>query len=178
MITLLFIASTLLQTPEPMPQRKVQADAPRDTQPQADRKDKDDVANTTPEEAFRTFMIAMLTHDEATLRAVTVKTDDFDWLLKGDPVPPEHLEAAKKDIQKPLRALKAGDEVKLPGNRKVTVQPEEVTADRAVLVADWMAVPTRMWKVDGRWRVDAVPLIAARKAADAAQRKKAAPNKQ
>lgn len=178
MITLILMASTLLQSPEPTPQPKVQADVRKDAQSKTDRKDKDDVANTTPEEAFRTFMIAMLTHDEATLRAVTVKTDDFDWLLKGDPVPPEHLEAAKRDIQKPLRALKAGDEVKLPGNRKVTVQPEEVTADRAVLVADWMAVPTRMWKVDGRWRVDAVPLIAARKAADAAQRKKAAPNKQ
>lgn len=46
------------------------------------------VADSTPEDALRTFMLALLAQDEAALRAVSLPNPDLDWLLKGQPAPP------------------------------------------------------------------------------------------
>ena len=46
------------------------------------------VARRTPEDALRTFMLALISQDEASLRKVTVPNPDLGWLLKGDPLPP------------------------------------------------------------------------------------------
>ena len=43
------------------------------------------VADATPEDALRTFMLAVMAQDEAALRAVTLPNPDLDWLLKGQP---------------------------------------------------------------------------------------------
>jgi hypothetical protein len=135
-----------------------------------------DVAAATPEEAFRTFLIAMVTKDEATLRSVTLPTDEFDWLLKGQALPADRIEDFKAQVaRQPIRALKPGEVISLPGNRKMTVQPEEVTADRAVLLPEGAPLPNRLQKVDGRWRVDATPIIAGRKAAESARKKATRP---
>ncbi len=133
------------------------------------------VAATSPEGALRTFQIALLTKDEATLRAVTLPTDDFAWLLKGQVAPPGKVEAAKAYFaDQSIKALKPGDTFTLPGNRNIVVKAEEVTTDRAVLVPEGAPIPTRCHRVEGRWRVDATAIIAGRKAADAAARKKGA----
>jgi hypothetical protein len=108
----------------------------------------------------------MMTKDEATLRAVTVPTEDFEWLLRGSPVPPEEVEKFKAQMaRQPIRALKPGDEITLPGNRKATVTPQAVTADKAMLLLEGHPLPYQLRRVDGRWRVDADPIIAGRKAA-------------
>ena len=169
MFTLLLM-SALFQVPESKPQSQSPPAAAKDN----DRRDNDDVAAATPEQALRTFHIAMLSHDEATLRAVTLPTDDFDWLLKGDVMTADQVAEAKQEIHRQtIRTLKVGDEVKLPGNRRVTVQPTEVTADRAVLLIEGASVPSRIWKVEGSWQVDARPVIEVCKAAHAAIKKKA-----
>ncbi|MDB5352782.1 MAG: hypothetical protein JWN86_4029 [Planctomycetota bacterium] len=131
-----------------------------------------DIAAKTPEEAFRTFVAAMITKDEKTVRALALPSDEIDWLLKGQGVPAGQVEAIKAQIAKmPIKALKPGDTYTLPGNRKMTVKPEEVAEDRVVLLPEGSPLPTRCQKVDGRWRVDAGPMIAGRKAADAARKK-------
>jgi hypothetical protein len=63
----------------------------------------------------------------------------------------------------------------LAGNRKLKVRPEEVTAERAVLLPEGAPIPNRLQRVDGRWRVDATPIIAGRKAAEAARKKATRP---
>ncbi len=123
----------------------------------------------TPEQALRTFLMAVVTKDEATLHGVTLPTDDFDWLLRGEAVPADHLEEAKAWTERPIRVLRPGDEIILPGNRRTTVAPDEVDPDHAVLWPEGDPVPHRLQRIDGQWRVDARPLIAARKAADAAR---------
>jgi hypothetical protein len=172
MFTLVLILSSALQAQEP---KSPQAPADRGTaKGEKDGKPKAEVAAATPEQALRTFLVAMMTKDETTLREVTVPTDDFDWLLKGQAVPAEHVEEFKAQMaRQPIRTLKPGDEFTLPGNRKMTIQASEVTADRAILVPEGAPVPNRVRKVDGRWRVDATPIIAGRKAADAARKKAA-----
>lgn len=131
-------------------------------------------AGGTPEDALRAFLLAMATHDEQTLRAVTLPVADFEWLLKGQAVPPDKLNELRADFERnpiQIRRLKAGDKFTLPGNREITIPRGDVSADRAVLVPAGAPVPTRMRKVDGHWRVDARPIIDARKAADAVRRK-------
>ncbi len=135
-------------------------------------KAKTDIAAKTPEQALWTFLVAIATKDEETLRAVTVSTDDFDWLMKGEGVPADKRNEFKAVVaRQPIRALKAGDEVSLPGNRKTTVAADEVSDDRAVLLPEGAPLPNRLRKVDGLWRVDATPIVAGRKAAEAARKK-------
>ena len=128
------------------------------------------IANTTPEEALRSFIIAMFIQDEAALRAVTLPTDpaEFKWLVGGQPIPPDQLEEIKAQMKRvPIRVLKPGETVTLPRNRKVTIRPEDIGVDRTMLLPEGAPLPTRLRKVEGRWRVDPTPIIAARKAADA-----------
>jgi hypothetical protein len=169
--TLILITSFALQAPE----SKSETPAGRGAKA-GEPGSKTEVAAATPEQALRSFVIAMMTKDETTLRAVTLHTEDFDWLLRGQALPEDQIEDFKAQItRQPIRALKAGDEITLPGNRKVKVLPEEVTADRAVLVPQGAPFPTRLRMIDGRWRVDATPMIAGRKAAEAARQKTAKP---
>jgi hypothetical protein len=137
-----------------------------------------EVPAATPEQAWRTFLTAMIVKDAATLRAVTLPAParDFEVLLLGQGPPPDQVEAVKAQIAKQkIRVLKPGDEFTLPGGRKLKVQPEEVGDDRAVLLPEGAPLPTRVRKVENRWRVDASPIIAGRKAAEAARKKAETP---
>ncbi|MFO0891448.1 MAG: hypothetical protein U0790_20180 [Isosphaeraceae bacterium] len=130
------------------------------------------IANATPEEALRTFMLAMMTHDEASLREVTLPAEGFEWLLAGQAAPAEAVAGMKAQLAKqPVRRLKPGDRFSLPRGRSAVVGKDEVGPDRAVLIPEGAPLPTRLEKVQGRWKVDARPFIAGRKAADAARRK-------
>ena len=42
-----------------------------------------DLADSTPEDALTTFLLALAAQDEVTLRAVTTPDDEFPWLLRG-----------------------------------------------------------------------------------------------
>jgi hypothetical protein len=169
MLTLILILASALQVPDTNSGAAKDSGAAKVAQK---AKSKSNVAASTPEQAWRTFMVAMVTGDGPTLRAVTLPTDDFDWLLKGEAAPANRIEEIKAQIAKlPIRALKPGDKIKLPRNREFTVSKADVTKDRAMLLPDGDPIPHRLQNVDGRWRVDAAPIIAARKAADAARKK-------
>ncbi len=173
MFTLFLILFFSLQTPESKPQAPTERGA---TTLDPSRKAKADVAAATPEQALRNFFVAMVTKDVTTLRDLTLPTDDFDWLLMGQALPANQIEVFKAQMAgQPIRTLRPGDEFTLAGNRKLKVLPEEVTADRAVLVPEAIPLPMRLRKVEGRWRVDAGPIIAARKAAEAARKKATRP---
>lgn len=129
-------------------------------------------AQDTPEAAFKSFFLAMALGDEMAMKRLTVPVEGFEWLLKGDRVPPERAEEFRKLVMESmmLTRLKAGDEVKLPNGRVVRIAPEQVTEDRAVLMMKGGPIPTDLHRVAGTWRVDPRPVIAGRKAADAARR--------
>jgi hypothetical protein len=130
------------------------------------------VADATPEDALRTFMLALMTQEEAALRMVTLPNADLAWLLKGQPAPPEVVKAASAQFAKlPIKRLKEGERVALPKGKQYVVAAHEVGEDRAVVLPQGAPVPTRLRKVDNHWKVAADPFIAARKAADAAMKK-------
>jgi hypothetical protein len=130
------------------------------------------VTDATPEEALRTFMLALLAQNETALRAVTVPDPDLSWLLKSEPLPPDVIKDASAQIAKqPIKRLKAGETITLARGRKVVVAPDEVGDEKAILLPQGAPIPTRLQRLKGRWKVDASPFIAGRKAADAARKK-------
>jgi hypothetical protein len=130
------------------------------------------LADSTPEDALRTFMLAILAQDEAAVRAVTLPNPDFDWLLKSQPAPPQVIKDATAQFGRlPMKRLQRGEKVALPQGKQYVVTTSEVGEDRAVLLPQGAPVPTRLQRVAGHWKVAADPFIAARKAADAAKKK-------
>jgi len=153
-----------LATPDTMPSRSGKG-ASKGVAPPA-------LADATPEDALRTFMVALVAHDEATLRAITLPAPDFEWILKGEAPPPEAMNQIREEFAKqPIKRLKQGDRVTLPRGQVSVVGANEVGEDRALLLPAGAPMPTRLQKVSGHWKVSAEPIIAARKAAEAAQRK-------
>ncbi len=126
----------------------------------------------TPEDALRNFMVAFVQQDEAALRAITLPDPDFDWLLRGQRPPTEAVEEMRTlAMRLTIRRLEPGESVTLPKGQTLTVRPEEVSEDRAILLPEGDFLPVRLRRVEGHWKVDARPIISARKAAAAAQQK-------
>ncbi len=119
----------------------------------------------------------MATRDENVLREVTLETEDFEWLLKGEAVPAERIDEFTTFMEElEIRTLEGGEEIELPGNRKAIVRPEEVAEDRALLLPKGAPLPTRLRKVEGQWKVDATLVVKGRKAAEAAREKAVQPS--
>jgi hypothetical protein len=135
------------------------------------------VVDATPEDAFRTFMMAIMTHDEAALRVISLPNPnpDFAWLLKGPVAPPEVAKDASARFAKlSIKRLKAGDIFTPPTGKAQTVTAVEVGEDKAVLVLEGTPIPIRCKNVEGHWKVETALLIAGDKAADAARKTAAA----
>lgn len=123
----------------------------------------------TPEAALRTFMVAVVAHDEAALRAVTLPDPEFDWLTRGDPAP-EEVVARMRTLAKAMkiRRLKPGDRIRGPQGKATAVGQDEVGENRALLLPEGAPEPIRARRVDGKWKIDARPAINQRKEAAAA----------
>ncbi|WP_165250235.1 hypothetical protein [Paludisphaera soli] len=127
-----------------------------------------EIRDRTPEDALRTFLLAIAAKDRDLLRAVSLADESLDVLVAGldAPAPPGSLGALQSRFDRmTFRRLKAGDRVTMPGGRGGTIQPSDVREGRVVLLPEGQRTPTRLELVDGRWKVFARPFIAARGAA-------------
>ncbi len=128
----------------------------------------------TPEGAVRAFLASMLGPDPATLHQVILPVADADFalLLASKPMSTEVRQAEVGRIASmPLRSLKAGDTVTLPGGRTLTIGKADVGRDTVLLQMSSNPLPLLVHRVKGRWYVDAAPLIAARRTAAELQQK-------
>jgi hypothetical protein len=124
----------------------------------------------TPEDALHGFLVAFVEQDEAALRAITLPDPELEWLARGLRPPANALEMMRTyAMELKTRRLKPGESVALPEGQPITVRPEDVTEDRAVLLPEGDLLPIKLRRVEGHWKVDARPIIVARKAAAAAQ---------
>jgi hypothetical protein len=126
----------------------------------------------TPEDALHSFLVAFVEQDEAALRAITLPDPDLDWLVRGLRPPAGAVEMMRTyAMELKTRRLKPGETVALPEGQPITVRAEDVTEDRAVLLPEGDLLPIKLRRVEGHWKVDARPIIVARKAAAAAHQK-------
>ncbi len=110
------------------------------------------------------------------MRRVIIPTEETElkWLLNGQKAPPEAHDQIRDHFQKlAVKPLKVGDVIELPGKKTLQITDEMVGPDRAMLQFEGDPMPCRVERVDGQWLVDPLPLIAARKAAAAAIKKRA-----
>jgi hypothetical protein len=153
------------------------SEKPARTRPPSERRVEDDpprgeLANHTPEQALRTFLLALAAQDETTLRAVCMPGEELDWLLKARPRPPSQNapDRMKQRLERAgFRRLSAGTPVTMPNGRSGMIQPTDVTEGRVVLTAEGFSTPTRVQNQVGIWKVYARPFIVARKAGPARQ---------
>ena len=122
------------------------------------------LADSTPQDALKTFLVALAAQDEATLHAVTLPDAEFEWLLKSPKAPPDVLARIKAGLEKtPMKRLTAGDRVRMPDGESRVIKPIDVREGRVVLWPDGAPLPSRLENVGGHWKVFARPFIAARK---------------
>jgi hypothetical protein len=127
-----------------------------------------ELADSTPEEALKTFLLALAAHDEATLRAVALPDAELDRLVQGPPASPEALARLRAQLEgQPMRRLREGDAVRMPDGESRVIKPADVRAGRVVLWPSGAPLPSRVEEVGGHWKVFARPFIAARKRAEA-----------
>ena len=124
----------------------------------------------TPEEVVRAFFVAMFSNDEVGVRKEMLPNPNPEILWQGEPLPPEFLRWAKPHLQNmTCRECKVGEIIDLPGAPSLEVTDQMVN-ERSRLVFPIIGdepspIPLFVFLVDGAWKVDAAPLIAARQAA-------------
>lgn len=133
----------------------------------------------SPDGAVRGLLVALAERDPAALRAVTLSLPpaDVKLLLGGAPVPaPDRGKALPLIAGMPMRQMQAGEEIDLgTAGGKFVAAPGMVGEGRAVVVPQHFPTPLSVRRVNGRWRVDAAPLVAAKKAQHTAVAPAAAP---
>ena len=124
----------------------------------------------SPEQALRSFLIAMATSDREALANTSLPHEELDLLLQGETLTEEQIKSMRTHFaQTPIESLTVGDTFMLPGNRPITMDETFVNATRKQLVLADMPTPFTVVLTDDQWRVDPGGLIAARKAAQRAR---------
>jgi hypothetical protein len=157
--------------------------APKKPAPPAEKPAFTPAFPNTAEGAVRGLLVSMMNGDAAAVRAVVlpVPAADLKLLLGGSGqsslTPEQRAQALPFVAGMPIHAMLPGESVDLPGapGEKLTVTPDMVGEDRAVLLPQRFPQPFVVRRVSGTWRVDAAPLIAARRAAAKAAAAQAAP---
>jgi hypothetical protein len=75
----------------------------------------------------------------------------------------------------PLARLQVGDEVKIPGGKTLTLDESHINENRQQLMPAGSPLPMTVARQDGKWKVDASPIIASRKAAAKARAQQGQP---
>ena len=131
---------------------------------------KESAAPSSPEDSVRNFLLAMLERNEKELRKWSLPHKDWDILLAGNRPPQEALKQIKSAFKNiPIKRLKVGDRVALPGGRTMTVDESRVNENWRLLQLENDPLPWTLVNKEGEWKVDPSPIIAARKAAAAAR---------
>jgi hypothetical protein len=133
-----------------------------------------DYSAQSPEDAVQTLMLSMLKGDADTIKAITLPVDEMEILWQGGTPPKEVFDQIEKSIRAAkYTRVKEGEKAQLPDGKEVVIE-KGMIGDKKVLLwveMDGQRMPTPFWteQKGDDWKVDAKPLIAARKAAKATQ---------
>ncbi len=116
-------------------------------------------ADSTPEDALKTFYLALRAQDGEALRAVTLADDEFPWLLRGRPASPSDLAQMKSRLeQTSMKRLKPGDVARMADGESQTLKPDDLRAGRAVIWPEGSSHALRLEDVGGHWKVERAAL--------------------
>jgi hypothetical protein len=110
-------------------------------------------SNVTPEETYRSFMIANLSGDESAIRPLVLDHDNAEVLWQG--AYPPNVAATLAEQYRTMEISRVGTP----------------NADRVVLQSSAAPMPLTVVNVDGDWKVDAEPIIEFRKGAEELKQK-------
>lgn len=131
-------------------------------------------AARTPEDVLKAFMLALFDGDQEAIRRTALPSPDLAVLWQADKltVGQKAIAVAQINSSRPRR-LKVGETVKLPGGKKLVIDANRVN-DRTLMIDAFEApVPFILVKAGDEWKVDASPIIAARKAAAMTRQRRA-----
>lgn len=135
-------------------------------------------SSQSPEAVLRQFLVAMTLGDKETGKTLLRPNPANQILWQGAHPPSETAEKVRQHFQNlALRRLKIGEKVTLPGGNVLVVDDRQVNLDRVLIAAADAPVPFVLVRLDGLWKVDAKPIIAARTVASSA-RQKAGPSRE
>lgn len=118
----------------------------------------------------RAFLSAAMTMNVAEVKRHALPHPDLGVLGEGPQPPPPVKERMRATFsQASCRFLKVGEVIELPGGGSLTVDANQVASSRCLVRplvgGSPMPLPLAVIRTDSGWRVDASPIIAARKAA-------------
>lgn len=123
------------------------------------------------------FIAGMMLGSREVLDVTTLPVSEEDMqilLMEPQGVARPTMEVVKRICgEMKIRRLKVGEKFTLPGGKVITVAADEIADDLAVLHVEGDPLPTRMGMARGQWWVNAGPIIAGRKAGQAALKKEA-----
>lgn len=124
------------------------------------------------EDTLRRFQLAVISADEKGVCALALPHDELEILWSGKaPNAIQKALIANQMKNMPMRPLEVGETIKVPTSKgpvEYVVKGSDVNENAAFLLPEGAPIPTRLKRIDETWRVDAAPMIAARKAAKAA----------
>jgi len=130
----------------------------------------------SPDGALRAFLVSMVSANPAAIRQLIlpVSDKDFAYLINQTPPAPKERDLLVARIAgMPVRAVRQGEVLTLPGGKKLTVSKDDVGEDQLLLLMPNGPLPYLVLKIKNRWYVDASSIIAGRKAAAQLAKEKA-----
>ena len=134
----------------------------------------DDFSAQRPEDAVQTLMLAMLKGDSKAIQAIILPADEAEILWQSGTPPKDVFDQIEKSIRAAkYTRVKEGEKALLPDGKEVVIEKGMIGPKKVLLWVemDGERTPTPFWieQKDEGWKVDARPLIAARKAVKATQ---------
>jgi hypothetical protein len=117
-----------------------------------------------PEETCVQFMLALLKGNKREIEKLILPNPESDVLLKSKPLPDFLLAEAEKDLRGiPFKRLTPGETVKISDNETRVLRAEEIDDNHLFIADPRKPTPFILVRVNGTWKIDARPIIAARK---------------
>lgn len=126
----------------------------------------DDSHDASPEDVMRQILVALAGGKRKQAADLMLPHPNAALLFQGEFAPPQVVAQIEKQLlSEQISHLKPGDVVSLPSGETMTVGLDDVIADRVLLQIPDHPVPYSVVRKKNGWRVDATPIVQARKTA-------------
>lgn len=134
------------------------------------------ILQKTPDGALKAFLAALIGGDTVAIRQLTLPVSDADFAVLTNQKPPEPKvrdALVSRVAGMPVRALRVGETIALPGGKSLTVAKEDIGEDHVLLQMPNGPLPYLILRIKNAWYVDPSAIIAGRKATAELAREKA-----